>query len=188
MKIQAAMPSILLIFMLASGSADAAEADAGRWERLDSAYAHLREKRWKEAVALLGALLDETPADARLRLQLGYARLELGDRAAAADEFALAAREPGELQERARSALRSLQEDPPEAAGIRRDALLNQGYEDLRRDDAAAAREKFLMALRADPGRTLIAKQLGYMSAADGDAAEAAARLEGCACWSRGTT
>lgn len=179
MKIHAAMPSILLIFMLASGSSGAAEADAGRWERLDSVYGHLREKRWEEAVVLLGVLLDETPADARLRLQLGYARLELGDRAAAADEFALAAREPGELQEQARSALRSLQEDPPEAAGIRRDALLNQGYEDLRRDDAAAAREKFLMALRADPGRTLIAKQLGYMSAADGDAAEAAARFEG---------
>ncbi|MCM2304981.1 MAG: hypothetical protein NDJ72_09780, partial [Elusimicrobia bacterium] len=102
-----------------------------------------------------------------------------GDRAAAADEFALAAREPGELQEQARAALRGLEEDPPEAAGIRRDALLNQGYELLRRDDAAAAREKFQMALRADPGKSLIAKQLGYMSAADGDMKEAAARLEG---------
>lgn len=179
MKIHAAIPSILLIFTLASGSAGAAEAGAGRWERLDSAYARLREKRWQEAVALLSALLDETPADARLRLQLGYARLELGDRAAAADEFTLAAREPGEFRDQAERALKTLAEDPPEAAVFRRDVLLSQGYEHLRQDDAEAARAKFRMALLADPGKTLIAKQLGYMSAADGNMREAAARLEG---------
>jgi Tfp pilus assembly protein PilF len=150
----------------------------GRRARLELAYLELREKRWKEAVALLSALLDETPADARLRLQLGYARLELGDRAAAADEFALAARDPGELQEQARGALSGLAANAP-AGGAADDSLLNQGYADLRRDDAAAAREKFTMALRADPGRTLIAKQLGYMSMAEGDMGAAAERLKG---------
>lgn len=179
MKTHAVIPSILAFFMLAGAGAAAAEAGPGRWERLDAAYASVREKRWAQAIERLGALLDETPGDARLRLQLGYARLELGDRAAAADEFALAAREPGELQEQARQALKSLEEEPPEAAGIRRDALLNAGYADLRREDGGAAREKFEQALLADPGRTMIAKQLGYMSAAEGNAAEAAARLEG---------
>lgn len=150
----------------------------GRRARLELAYLELREKRWKEAVALLSALLDETPGDARLRLQLGYARQALGDRAAAADEFTLAAREPGELQEAARAALSGLPAGSP-AAGAAGDALLNQGYDDLRRDDAAAAKEKFTMALRADPGRTLIAKQLGYMSLAEGDMGAAAERLKG---------
>jgi tetratricopeptide (TPR) repeat protein len=150
---------------------------AGRRASLELAYLHLREKRWKEAVALLGALLDEAPDDARLRLELGYARQALGDRAAAADEFALAARGTGEHRAQAQSALNNLADDPPAAAAG--DALLNMGYDDLRRDDAASAREKFMMAQRADPGRTLIAKQLGYMSMADGDMEAAATHLKG---------
>ena len=155
------------------------EGDIGRRARLELAYLHLRRKRWKEAVALLGEQLDRTPDDPGLRLQLGYARLELGDRTAAADEFALAARAPGEHQEQARSALKALSEEPPSSAAVRGESLLNRAYEDLRRDDPAAAREKFQTALREDPGRTLIVKQLGYMSAADGDMEQAAARLEG---------
>lgn len=185
MKIPSSSRLILTIFILAGASAlparaqretPAAAVDAA-YARRERAYAHLRKKEWKEAIALLGELLDGSPSDARLRMELGYAREALGDRAAAADEFALAAKEPGEFQEQARAALAGLAAGPtPEAGG---DALSNQGYERLRKDDPAAAREKFTMALRSDPGRTLIAKQLGYMSLAEGDGAGAAARLEG---------
>lgn len=153
---------------------------SARQARMELAYLQLRRRRWPEAVALLGSLLDENPADMRLRMELGYARLALGDRAAAADEFALAAREPGEFQAQAQGALNSLAAESSEAAVVARsEALLNEGYADLRRADKPAAREKFLQALRSDPGRTLISKQLGYMSIADGDKAAAASRFEG---------
>ena len=150
---------------------------AARLARHELAYLHLRKKEWKEAIALLGELLDGAAPDARLRMELGYARQALGDRAAAADEFTLAAKEPGEFQQQARAALAGLAAGPSGEQGG--DVLSNEGYEHLRKDDPAAAREKFSMALRSDPGRTLIAKQLGYMSLAEGDGAAAAARLEG---------
>lgn len=152
----------------------------GRTARMERAYLELRRRRWPEAVALLGSLLDENPSDARMRMELGYARLALGDRAAAADEFALAAREPGELQERARSEAVALSEgESAEAAAERLDALLNEGYDDLRRRKNSSARDKFQTALLADPGKTEVSRQLGYMSLEDGDAKAAAKRFAG---------
>lgn len=152
----------------------------GRRARMERAYLELRRRRWPEAVALLGSLLDEDRSDARLRMELGYARLALGDRPAAADEFALAAREPGEYQERALAEVAALAvEEGAEASEARLDALLNEGYEDLRRRKSSSAREKFQTALLVDPGQTEVSKQLGYMSLEDGDPKEAATRFAG---------
>ena len=151
-----------------------------RQARLELAYLRIRAKRWRQAVDLLTGLLDEEPGDARLRLELGYARQALGDRAAAGDEFELAGREPGEFQEQALEALKANEVSLSTAAiGVTVDSLLNGGYDDLKRGDVKAAREKFRLALRADPGKVEVAKQLGYMDAADGDLASAALDFAG---------
>ena len=168
---------VALIFLLECPALPAETGPDGRAARLEMAYLRLREKNWKESVTLLGALLDEEPGDKRLRMELGYARYALGDPAAAADEFTLVAREPGEFQPQALEALKTIASEAPRE--LRSDALLNDGYDDLRRGDKGKARDKFQMALRADPGRTAITKQLGYMSLAEGDMAAAAERFKG---------
>jgi len=161
-------------------AARAAPAFESRDARKDRAYEWIRAKNWKQAVQSLDALIDEEPGDMRLRMERGYARLALGERAAAADEFGLVAREPGEFQAQARSALREIgSEETPEARDARRDALLNQGYEDLRKGEKREARAKFKAALLEDPSRTEVVKQLGYMSMADGDLLDAVKELEG---------
>ncbi len=151
-----------------------------RTARMERAYLELRRRRWPEAVTMLGELLDEDRADARLRMELAYARLAQGDRTAAADEFALAAREPGEFQERARAEVKALAEGESQAAAQERmDVLINEGYEDLRRRDNDAARAKFQTALLSDPGKTEIVKQLAYMNLEEGKTADAATGFAG---------
>jgi Flp pilus assembly protein TadD len=148
--------------------------------RLELAYLDIRLKRWKEAVALLDSAIDADPGNPRLRMERGYARLELGELSAASDEFSSVAREPGEFQEQALTALKGLEGQTTDSARKARvDAILDQGYEDLRKKDNAAARAKFTEALAADPERTEVAKQLGYMSMADGHLAEAARDFAG---------
>jgi Tfp pilus assembly protein PilF len=153
--------------------------DDGR-ARLELAYLDIRLQRWREAVALLDAAIEQEPANMRLRMERGYARQALGDLAPASDEFAAVAREPGEFQEQARAALAAVNaQDGDAARKVRVDAVLNAGYDDLRRGDKAGASDKFKAALELDPGRVEIAKQLGYMSMADGDLAAAAKRFAG---------
>ena len=153
---------------------------SNRQAELELVYIRIRLKRWKEAVVLLDTLLEDDPSDMRLRMERGYARLALGERAAAADEFALVARETGQFQAQAKEALKSLSADAtPEGRAARCDALLNEGYDLLRRGEKAAARDKFRQALIEAPGRTEILKQLGYMSLADGDMVDAVKDLEG---------
>ncbi|MFI5348431.1 MAG: tetratricopeptide repeat protein [Elusimicrobiota bacterium] len=148
--------------------------------RSELAYLDIRLKRWQDAVSLLDAAIDADPANLRLRMERGYARQALGDFAAAADEFTAVSREPSEFQEQARASLKELDGQSTDAArALREDALLNAGYDDLRRGRNAEAREQFKMALTSDPGRTEVAKQLGYMSLADGDLAAAAAGFSG---------
>ncbi len=177
MKIRAACRSFALIFLFASPAPAAETGRDDRGARVELAYLRLREKKWKESVALLGALLDEEPGDKRLRMELGYARYALGDPAAANDEFTLVAREPGEFQPQALEALKNIASEASQE--LRSDAYLDGAYDDLRRGDKAKARDKFQMALRANPGRTSIAKQLGYMSIAEGDMAGAAENFKG---------
>ena len=148
--------------------------------RLELAYVDIRLKRWQDAVNLLDAAIEEDPANLRLRMERGYARQARGDLAAAADEFTAVARDPGEFQEAARTALKELDGQSADTArALREDALLNAGYDELRLGRTAAAREQFRMALAANPGRTEVAKQLGYMSMAEGDVAAAAADFAG---------
>ena len=137
-----------------------------RSARTELVYIRVRQKRWQETIALLDSLLEEDPSDARLRMERGYARQALGERTAAADEFGLVAREPGEFQAQAQDALKNLSvETSSEAVSAR--------------GDAPAAREKFRAALMDEPGKTEIAKQLGYMSVADGNLADAVKEFEG---------
>ncbi len=151
-----------------------------RRARLELAYVDIGLKRWQEAVALLDALIEEEPSDMRLRMELGYARLALGQRAAASDEFALVALVPGEFQVRARAEQASSSASLSGAErDARTDAVLNEGYDALRRGDKATARARFTEALRENPGRTIISKQLAYMSIADGNMVDAARELEG---------
>ena len=196
MKIRRKCQPTAAIFVLASAALSAAcaggsrsspipsvvaeTASAGRQARVETAYERIRERRWKDAIDLLDALIEEEPSDARLRMERGYARQALGERAAAADEFGLVSRDPGEFQAQAQAALKELAvESTAAASDVRRDALLNEGYDDLRRGEKAEAREKFKAALVEDPGKTEISKQLAYMSINDGDLVDAVKELEG---------
>lgn len=157
------------------------EADpADNRARRELAYLYIRQKRWKEAVQQLGRIMEDEPKDMRLRMDLGYARQACGETDSAADEFRLVLREPGEFQDQARAALDGLQ-DAVRDGGTesRRDHLLNAGYDALRRGDQTAARRHFEAALAADPGQTIVYKQLGYMSLAKGDLAKAAEDFAG---------
>lgn len=167
------------------------EADAGlrsvlrvdpvhRQARTELAYLDLRFKKWQEAINLLDALIEEQPDDMRLRMDRGYAREAMGDFSAAADDFVIVARDPGEFQAQALSALDGLAaESTPEAKRARAENLLNEGYDDLRLGRKTAAREKFKSALVEEPDRLEIQKQLGYMSVDDGDLAAAAKDFAG---------
>jgi Flp pilus assembly protein TadD len=148
--------------------------------RRELAYLYIRQKRWKEAVQQLGRALEDEPNDMRLRMDLGYARQACGETDSAADEFRLVLREPGEFQDQARSALDGLQDAVRDGGtDSRKDHLLNAGYDALRRGDQTAARAHFESALAADPGQTVVYKQLGYMSLARGDLAKAAESFAG---------
>lgn len=148
--------------------------------RREAAYRHLAARRWDAALADLNALLDQDPSDMRLRMERGYARQAAGTPAAAADEFTLVARVEGPYQEQARGALAVLAaESAPGARESAVEALLNKGYDDLRRGDEGPARVKFSQVLLEEPGKTEVRKQLGYMSLADGDLVAAASQLEG---------
>jgi Tfp pilus assembly protein PilF len=148
--------------------------------RTQLAYVDIGLKRWKDAVELLDSLIEEDPSNMRLRMERGYARLALGQRAEAADDFALVALAPGEFQAQALAASKASAAEPSAAdRDARTDALLNEGYDALRRGDKPGARAKFSEALLEDPGRTIISKQLGYMSIADGNLSQAVQELEG---------
>lgn len=178
MRIRWPAAALSALLLLPAGRASADEA-AARLARTQRAYDLLREKRWKEAVAELDALIEEDPSDARLRMERGYARDALGQHEAAADEFTAIAREPGELQAQAQAALKQVQaETTPQAQAITRDTLLDQAYEDLRKGRKKEAREKFRAALAQDPSRAEIAKQLAYMDLQDGDLHKAAAEFQ----------
>ncbi|UPT75142.1 MAG: hypothetical protein M0D55_05375 [Elusimicrobiota bacterium] len=142
-------------------------------------YAWSRCGRLAEAISAFSAAAASDPGNKRARMELGYARQAAGDFTAAADDFALVAREPGEFQEQAQGALKALQEGGTSASDSTRQTLLDAGYEALRKGENAEAREKFKLALASDPGREEIAKQLGYMSLAEGDLAGAARDFEG---------
>lgn len=135
--------------------------------------------RLAEAIAAFSTAASADPGDKRARMELGYARQSAGDLSAAADDFELASREPGEFQEQARAALKALREGGTSAGDVQRDSLLDEGYDALRKGENEAAREKFRLALAGDPRRPDIAKQLGYMSLEEGDFAGAARSFEG---------
>ena len=175
-----------LVSGCASGPKPAAQGDEGllaldHHARLELAYKAIEREEWTKAVRILGTVIDESPADMRLRLQRGYARQAVGELSAAADDFRAAAREPWELQEAARASLAAVERElsDPEAIDARRDELLNKGYDELRRGRPETAREFFRRALEADPGRTDIARQLAYMRIEEGDLKKAAKDFEG---------
>lgn len=143
-------------------------------------YELLKAGRTQDAIVPLDELIDVDPTNMRLRMERGYARQTLGQREAAADEFAFVAREPGPFQSQAQGALAEIAtESKPTSIAVRRDALLNEGYADLRQGNRLEARRKFAAALVEDPGRPEIIKQLGYMSVADGDMVDAVKKFEG---------
>ena len=142
------------------------------------AYELLRCGRVDEAVTAFSSVASAHPEDLRARMELGYARQASGNFSAAADDFELVSRSPGEFQEQARVALKSLREGATEMNAVQRDSLLDAGYEALRRGQNGVAREKFARALDSDPQRPDIKKQLGYMSLEEGDLAGAARSFE----------
>jgi Tfp pilus assembly protein PilF len=148
-------------------------------DEMTRAYELLRCGRLEEAISAFSWVANADPADKRARMELAYARQAAGSFDAAADDFELVAREPGEFQEQAQSALKALKEDGAEAGSVQRESLLDAGYEALSRGRSAEAREKFRLALAGDPRRPDITKQLGYMSMAEGDLAGAAQSFEG---------
>jgi Tfp pilus assembly protein PilF len=148
--------------------------------RLELAYLQIRRREWKDAVNLLDAAIDVEPENMRLRMERGYARLELGQLAPAADEFGIVSRRSDEFRGQADAALKAIVEQSSgAAAAVRQQTLLDQGYDELKRGETEKAREKFRMALDADPGRLDVTKQLAYMSVADGDLASAARNFAG---------
>lgn len=150
-----------------------------RGQRLELAYQEMRRKGWKEAVRLLGTVIDEQPDDMRLRMERGYALYASGDLPAARDEFTAVAARGGEFETQAIEAAKAVEKENTDAAlAARRDGILDRGYEALRRGENERARENFSSALAADPTRVDLHKQLGYMSIAEGDMDAAARSLE----------
>jgi tetratricopeptide (TPR) repeat protein len=145
-----------------------------RRARIELAYLYIRSKTWKEALALLDSLLEEDPTDMRLRMERGYVRQAMGELYAAADEFRIVLRESNEFHDQARDALKEVEyEASPAARRIASTTLVNEGYDDLKRGDKTAARDKFNEALYQVPGSTEVSKQLGYMYAVEGNSAAA---------------
>lgn len=169
-------PVVLMALFLLTGAGVPESRQVAR----ERAYTAIKQKRWPEAMARLNKLLDAEPGDMRLRMERGYARQASGDLLAAADEFELIARAPGEFQAQALEALRVVKSQSSAAGrdmNVR--GLVDAGYDDLRQGRRTAARDKFDRALLAEPGKTHLSKQLAYMSLSDKDFVRAAARLEG---------
>ncbi len=143
------------------------------------AYELLRCGRLEEAVTAFSGVASAHPEDMRARMELGYARQASGNFSAAADDFELVSRSTGEFQEQASAALKSLRDGGTEMNAVQRDSLLDAGYDALRQGENGLAREKFRLALEADPQRPDINKQLGYMSLDEGDLVGAAKSFEG---------
>ena len=143
------------------------------------AYELLACGRLEEAIASFSTAASTDPSDKRARMELGYARQAAGNFPAAADDFELVARDPGEFQEQAQAALQALKEGGAAAGEVQRATLLDAGYDALRRGRKVEAREKFQQALEGDPRRPDITKQLGYIAMEEGDLAGAAKSFEG---------
>jgi Flp pilus assembly protein TadD len=148
-------------------------------QEMSRGYELLRCGRLEEAIASFSTVANSDWTDKRARMELGYARQAAGNYSAAADDFALVARDPGEFREQADAALLALKEGGTAAGDIHHASLIDAGYDALRRGENSQAREKFDLALAADPRRPDITKQLGYMSMEEGDLAGAARSFEG---------
>jgi len=142
-------------------------------------YELLKCGKLEEAIASFSMVANSDWTDKRARMELGYARQAAGNFPAAADDFELVAREPGEFREQAAAAIRALREGGTAAGDIHRASLIDAGYDALRQGENEEAREKFDLALAADPRRPDLTKQLGYMSMEEGDLAGAARSFEG---------
>ena len=86
-------------------------APGGPAMEMTRAYELLRCGRLEEAISAFSTVANADPADKRARMELAYARQAAGSFDAAADDFELVAREPGEFQEQAQAALKALREE-----------------------------------------------------------------------------
>lgn len=147
-----------------------------RTAHLELGYLKARLGNWPDAVRNLRAVSEKEPQNLRLHLDLGYALQHVGQLNGAMEEFRTAD-QPGELQSQAQGALEALRQ-LRRAQISRRDAYLNQGYAELRRENRAAARESFARALAEDPDNATILAQIGYLAMAEGNLSLAVEKFE----------
>ena len=92
-------------------------------------YASARKKNWPEAVKYLKSAVSQDPDNMRLHMELGYARQSINDFKGAAGEFEIVSKEPGEFQEQAKTALKTvLAQSEPGRSGAGEDPALTHGH------------------------------------------------------------
>jgi Flp pilus assembly protein TadD len=140
-------------------------------------YLSADQKRWPQAIRYFKRACALDSRNMKLRMDLGYALQQTRDYRGAQAEFALVAKEPGEFQNQAESALnttRNLEAAAVSTKDAKQAALLEKGYAALREGNRQLARSRFQAVLARDPKDAAALKQIGYMNLEDGRLREAA--------------
>jgi Flp pilus assembly protein TadD len=130
------------------------------WQKAERGYRNAQAGLWREAIRQFDAALEGDPGNARLWMDLGYARQAAGELSAAADDFRIAVRLPGEHGPDAQAALDGVLAQMREPAHL---YLMDEGYDALRLGREDDARRSFEQALKREPRAVDIYKELGYL-------------------------
>jgi len=145
---------------------------------IELGYLHAGMKHWRSAAKYLQAASAQDPENKRLHMDLGYAYQSIKDLNRAENEFQTVAKEPGEFQTQAQSALTAIANGRQSGVDSKQSRLLEEGYAALNKEDKALARQRFEAALAQDPQNTVVLKQLGFLDLSQGKTASAAKRFE----------
>ncbi|HVE12974.1 MAG TPA: tetratricopeptide repeat protein, partial [Elusimicrobiota bacterium] len=130
---------------------------------------------------LLKKASEQDPENMRLHMDLGYAYQAQRQYDEAGKEFELVARQPGEFQEQAKGAIKTLrdsEETVRAAADARQGALVQQAYAALSAGNKPLARKRFVLVLSNDPRNKTALKQLGFLDLEEGKLRGAAQNFE----------
>ena len=145
---------------------------------IEVGYLHAGLKHWRSAVKYLAAASAQDSENKRLHMDLGYAYQALRDFSKAESEFQAVAKEPGEFQMQAESALAVLQNVRQTPKDSKQARTLKEGYDALNQGNKTLARQRFESALAADPRNPAILKQLGFLDLSQGKVQSATKRFE----------
>lgn len=145
---------------------------------IELGYLHAGFKHWRSAAKYLSAASEQDPQNQRLHMDLGYAYQAMKEYSKAENEFDTVAKEPGEFQVQAQSALVDAQNAKQTPKSDKQARLMKQGYQALSGGNKALARQRFEAVLAEDPQNTAALKQLGFLDLSQGKVNSAEHRFE----------